>query len=147
MYVETTTAWGFQPTNVTSTELSGYLFKHVTLPLNETVSDHPKHGISIGEIITKSEQNPRRIAALQRARIRLSKKLSDNSDFSLATLRLKKGMSQAALAKKMNVSQPYIAKIERGEEDFQMSTIEKIAAALEIFPVEVFQALSKEKNQ
>lgn len=45
-------------------------------------------------------------------------------------LRQKKKMSQQKLAKAVGVSQPYIAKIEDGEENLTLETIVKLLAAL-----------------
>ena len=45
-------------------------------------------------------------------------------------LRRKKKLSQEGLAKLMGVSQPYIAKIEDGEENLTIETIVKLLAAL-----------------
>lgn len=63
---------------------------------------------------------------------------------SLAQMRLKKGWSQAELARQTNTSQPYIARLESGKVDPQMSTARKIANALGV-SIEAFsQALSHE---
>jgi predicted transcriptional regulator len=47
-------------------------------------------------------------------------------------LRLKKGLTQSQLAKKANVSQPMIARLERGDQDRvpTLATINKVLAAL-----------------
>ena len=47
-------------------------------------------------------------------------------------LRKQKKMSQKALAKAIGVSQPYIAKIEDGEENLTLETIVKLLTALNI---------------
>lgn len=61
---------------------------------------------------------------------------------SLAQLRLKQGWSQADLAKRAETSQSYIARLEQGKIDPQMSTARKIANALTV-SIEAFaQALS-----
>ena len=46
------------------------------------------------------------------------------------TMRLKKGMSQGDVAKKMNVGVAYISKIERGTENMSLKNIERLARAL-----------------
>lgn len=58
---------------------------------------------------------------------------------SLAQLRLSKGWSQAELAQRAQTSQSYVARLEQGAIDPQISTVEKIAAALEVS----FQTLSQ----
>ena len=47
-------------------------------------------------------------------------------------MRIKSGLTQAQLAKKANVSQPMIAKLEKGDQDRTptLSTINKVLAAL-----------------
>jgi DNA-binding XRE family transcriptional regulator len=63
---------------------------------------------------------------------------------TLAQLRLKKGWSQAELARRAETSQPYIARLEQGNVDPQMSTAQKIAKVLGV-SIEIFaQALSTE---
>ncbi|MBI4936674.1 MAG: helix-turn-helix transcriptional regulator [Nitrosomonadales bacterium] len=49
---------------------------------------------------------------------------------SVAQLRLQKGWSQAELAKRAETSQPYIARLELGNVDPQISTVKKLAKAL-----------------
>jgi DNA-binding XRE family transcriptional regulator len=63
---------------------------------------------------------------------------------SIARFRLKHGWSQAELAKRAETSQSYIARLEQGKIDPQMSTVRKIAAALGV-PIQIFaQALVAE---
>ena len=63
---------------------------------------------------------------------------------TIAQLRLKKGWSQAELARRAETSQPYIARLEQGKVDPQMSTAQKIAKVLGA-SIETFaQALSTE---
>jgi len=62
----------------------------------------------------------------------------------IAQLRLRNGWSQAELARRAETSQPYIARLEQGKVDPQISTAQKIAKALGV-SIEVFaQALSPE---
>jgi transcriptional regulator with XRE-family HTH domain len=56
------------------------------------------------------------------------KKLGEN----LRKLRLKKDMSQVDLATALNVDRAYISNIENGRMNPTLSTLEKIAGALEI---------------
>lgn len=62
---------------------------------------------------------------------------------TIAQLRLKKGWSQAELARRAETSQPYIARLEQGNVDPQMSTAQKISKVLGV-SIEAFaQALSR----
>ncbi len=63
---------------------------------------------------------------------------------SLAQLRLKQGWSQAELAKRAETSQSYIARLEQGKIDPQMSTARKIANALAVSIEVIDQALFTE---
>lgn len=63
---------------------------------------------------------------------------------SIAQLRLKKGWSQAELARRAETSQPYIARLEQGKVDPQMSTAQKIAKVLGVSIDTFAQALSTE---
>ncbi len=85
---------------------------------------------SIQELIAERERDPRKAAALARARQKLSAHLSEGGSVSIAQLRLSKGLSQVQLATAMNVKQPYIARVERGDDDLKFSTIESLARAL-----------------
>jgi DNA-binding transcriptional regulator YiaG len=48
----------------------------------------------------------------------------------LAELRKAKGLSQTVVAARMHTSQPTVAKLEAGEGDVKLSTIERFAAAI-----------------
>ena len=63
---------------------------------------------------------------------------------TIAQLRLKKGWSQAELAKRAETSQPYIARLELGNVDPQMSTARKIAKVLGVSIEEFDTALQSE---
>lgn len=65
----------------------------------------------------------------------------------IAQLRLHKGWSQAELAKRAETSQSYIARLELGQTDPQISTARKIAKTLGV-SIEVFaNALSPEDEE
>lgn len=138
----TTNDWVFLPTNVTPTAVAGYAMKYIEVIVEPEHSRAVSTGITIGQLIRQREQDPRKAAALERARKKIADKLGDFPELSLATLRLRKGLSQAKLAEMMNVKQPYIARIERGEDDLHISTIENMAKALNVLPSEVFAAIA-----
>jgi DNA-binding XRE family transcriptional regulator len=83
---------------------------------------------SIDARAAELEQNPRRAAALARARQRLAGELLEQQN--LAALRLRHGLSQAQLAKRVGTSQSRLSRIEAGMDDPRLSTLEKLAAAL-----------------
>lgn len=92
-------------------------------------------------MIAAREVNPRRAAALSRARERLAQQLSGTGPVTLSTLRLRCGFSQATLAAKIGNSQPSYSKIEAGKIDVLLSTMEKLAEALGVRLEEVVVAI------
>jgi DNA-binding transcriptional regulator YiaG len=138
---QTTNIWGFQPTNVTASSVSGYLMTHLTIELEPTRPSQVECGMSIQDLAAERDADPRKSAAMDRARRRHALSLEDSPAFSLAALRLSKGLSQTKLAHLMGVQQPYVARIEKGEDDLKTSTIEKFAVALGVSEIEVFKAI------
>lgn len=62
---------------------------------------------------------------------------------SIKALRLRAGLSQAMLAQRMGTSQPQVARLEKGEVDAGISTVARLADALDESPVRVFEILLK----
>jgi transcriptional regulator with XRE-family HTH domain len=56
----------------------------------------------------------------------------DRFAMRLRTLRLKKGLTQDALAKKIGVSRGYLARLEMGRHDPPLSRLRKLAKALRV---------------
>lgn len=69
---------------------------------------------------------------MQQARAQLAQEMAAVAPLSLTQLRLKKGMSQTELAKRLATSQSHIAKIEAGKTDLYLRTAIKLADALSI---------------
>ena len=101
---------------------------------------HSTHGIPIGTLVAQREKDSRKAAAYARARQKLASRL-EGGEPSLARLRLAKGMSQSQLANAMGKQQPYVARLESGSNDVQVSTIEALAKALCVPANEVFAAV------
>lgn len=142
------TPWGFTPISSTSTTVSGCMFTIITVDMAAPLIVDSDNGQSISSLIAERERDSRKAAALARARKKIAS-LLDNVSNSIASLRLSKGLSQQQLADLMGVKQPYIARVERGE-DVKMSTITNLATALGEPAEVVFKAmqnvlLSKEK--
>lgn len=66
---------------------------------------------------------------------------------SVARLRLLKGWSQAEFARRAETSQPYIARLELGNVDPQISTVKKLAKVLGISLETMIHAISPEGEQ
>lgn len=90
--------------------------------------------------------DPKKAAALQRARRRIAKELDENSVFSIAKLRLNAGLSQSELAAMIGTQQPAIARMEKGMTEPQLSTIQKLAEAFGVPPEAVLKAFISTKE-
>lgn len=129
--------WVFQPTSMSPTSVTGICYTQVTFDMAASAPAHSTHGISIATLVAEREKDSRKAAAYARARQRLAARLTDGPA-SLAQLRLAKGMSQSQLASAMGKKQPYVARLESGSTDVQVSTIEALANALSVPASEVF---------
>lgn len=94
----------------------------------EVITTHPTipSGFkSINDISLKSSQNPKRAAALARARAKIADLLDVDETPTLATLRMAAGLTQAELSKKIGTSQSHYSRIEAGDE-IMHSTYERL---------------------
>lgn len=115
------------------------MYTFVTVDTTPPQPAEAGQGRTISELIAERQNDPRKAAALMRARKKLAGIIA-NEGSSIASLRLSKGMSQQQLADAMGVKQPYIARIERGE-DVKISTIASLAKALGVSTESVFKAM------
>jgi ribosome-binding protein aMBF1 (putative translation factor) len=89
--------------------------------------DLPDGAREIGAYVTELEKShPERAALIAEAR----RKLADGESGTFRSLRLRRGLSQADLAKRIGTQQSNIARIEAGREDPTMARARKIADAL-----------------
>lgn len=100
--------------------------------------------IDIDDLVTEFEQSPRGAEAIAKGRKWVARNFYSGGPSSVAQLRLRKGWSQAELAKRAETSQPYIARLELGKVDPQVSTVRKIARALGVPTTTVLLAISPE---
>ncbi len=87
-------------------------------------------GKSVNEYLSKFKGDPAIEASLSNG----AKWVADNyypGERSIRALRLQKGLSQEDLALRIGSKQSYVSRIENGEVDLQLSTVRKLAAALE----------------
>ena len=131
---------GFLLTKDTPTVKAGFAVKYVEIYVGND-SRHSLTGTPIVEVIKQRELDHRKAAALARARQRLADKIAGEPKFSLTQLRLSKGISQTKLAEILDTKQPQIARLEKGETDVRMSTIEKLSKALDTPIEQVFAAV------
>lgn len=99
--------------------------------------------LDIDDLVAELEQDPENAKAIAQGR----KWVADTfykGHSSVAALRLRKGWSQAELARRAETSQPYIARLERGQVDPQVSTVRKLAQALAVPVAVLVEAISGE---
>lgn len=142
----------FLPTHVNSQVATGYVCFPVVFWVNDKVERmiHPAkvNGANVQERMRRLEGNSARSAALASARARLGKWVGDEFPGSkgLASLRLKAGLSQTALAERMNTQQSNISRWEKVPGDMQYSSIKNLARALNVSTDEVLQAIDAANN-
>lgn len=106
-------------------------------------------GVSVQSRLARLEANPRRAAALKRARVRLAaetQRRNPNVPASLAGLRLAAGLSQSQLAALMNTQQSNVSRWERSPGDIMGSTIIKLAGALGVSPASVLEVIRQDQH-
>lgn len=87
------------------------------------------------------QATPEGQAVLVSARRQLAEVLDADGLVPLATLRLKRGLSQQQLANLSGILQPQLSRIESGAHDIMMSTATRLARALGVPVAEVVNAV------
>jgi ribosome-binding protein aMBF1 (putative translation factor) len=90
----------------------------------------PERHVEIDALVERWSANPKRRAALADARRWVADSVYPDEGETVRTLRLRRGMSQAHLAKTVGTSQPHVARIERGTENLMIDTCRRLSAAL-----------------
>lgn len=96
--------------------------------------------LSASDYLAKIEADPRKSAALARARARVGQRVADNEVISLTKLRLSARLSQAQLAARLGTQQPNIARWEREPKNMTVETVFRFAEALGVEPTAVLEA-------
>lgn len=107
----------------------------------------PLGAIDIDDLVAEFEQSKDVAEAIAKGRQWVAESFYGSQQPSIAQLRLQKGWSQAELASRASTSQSYIARLELGNVDPQVSTVKKIAIALDVPLAIVVQAISSEEAQ
>lgn len=101
----------------------------------------------IDEYVARIEKDPAEREGLARARMNLAKsRIGSERINPLARLRMERGLSQVDLSKLAKTSQSHIARIELGEVDPRLSTVRKIAKALNVSVAEVDQIVEVDET-
>lgn len=90
--------------------------------------------LSVDEMFAQLELADPRAAAVTEAGTKwVAQTFFSGSPLTLATLRMRAGLSQRELGKRLKVSQPQIAKWEKGETpNMQLNTVKNLAKALSV---------------
>lgn len=104
--------------------------------------------LSVDEMFAQLEaSDPRAAAATALGTKWVAETFFPRRKNSIAALRMHAGLSQRALANRLGVSQPMVAKWEREEEpNLQLSTVKKLATALSVELPKLIEILVKEQN-
>ncbi|NUU75385.1 helix-turn-helix domain-containing protein [Paenibacillus xylanilyticus] len=62
----------------------------------------------------------------------------------IKSLRKSKGLTQANLGEQVDLPQPYIGGIEKGERNISLETLQKLIEALDVTPAELFRHFENE---
>lgn len=113
---------------------TGQVSKIYTVQIQDWARPHvdKPRARSVADFTRAQEGDSRKAAAMQQARKRLAPNMEACEGESLRTLRLKKGWSQAELARRIERSQPQVARLESKRQDPTLSTLKRIANILEI---------------
>lgn len=105
-------------------------------------------GTEAGEFFARRSRDPSRAERLSKARQKLGQVLeaSRGRRTGLVALRMKAGLSQAELARRMKTQQPSVARWERSPESMNFTTIEALAKALEVGTLVVCTAISAQRE-
>ena len=103
--------------------------------------------IDIDDLVAEFERSDEAAEAIAKGRQWVAKSFYSSQPSSIALLRLQKGWSQAELAKRASTSQSYIARLELGNVDPQVSTVKKLAKALGVPVTAVVESISPEDEE
>ena len=101
----------------------------------------PEGFVDIDTLVEEAEKDPVARQAIEEGRKAVAQHYYADEPRSLAYYRLARGWSQKELAARVGTSQSYVARLELGEIDPQVSTLRRIAVALEMQPAELLDAL------
>lgn len=97
-------------------------------------------GMELGQYLAQQERNPAMAAAMATMRQRIAAR---HATCDLATLRQRKGMSQAQLAAALETSQPDIARWEKDPAQMSARNIQRMAEALQVSEQDIHDAMKK----
>lgn len=118
-----------------------FIFDDHTTRGVETPLDH----VAVGEMVAKWEQDDTRRKEIEEARSWVADAFHADDGDTVRTLRLRKGWSQAQLAKALGTSQSHVARIERGTENLAIETCRRLCGVLGIDMNALDQSLRRQE--
>ena len=102
----------------------------------------PEGFMDIDTLVEREEQDPAVKRAISDGNRIIAEALYAGTPRRLAWYRLRNGWSQKELAGRLGTSQSYIARLEAGEIDPQVSTLKRLAAALQVSAAELLEVIA-----
>lgn len=106
----------------------------------------PAGFVDIDALVAQEENDPALKKALAEGRTAVAENYYAQQR-PLSYFRLRNGWSQKELAERMSTSQSYIARLEAGDIDPQVSTLRRLAAVLDVQPSVLFDAIAAGANR
>lgn len=105
-------------------------------------------GTEAGEFFSRRSRDPVHAARLVTSRKKLGQALeaTHGKRAGLVALRMKAGLSQTELARRMQTQQPSVARWERSPKTMSVQIIESMAVALGVGATEVFSAIQEQRE-
>ena len=108
-------------------------------------AETPLHHVAVGEMVAKWEKDDTRRREIEEARGWVAETFHADDGDTVRTLRLRKGWSQAQLAKALGTSQSHVARIERGTENLAIETCRRLCGVLGIDMNALDQSLRRQE--
>jgi ribosome-binding protein aMBF1 (putative translation factor) len=113
-----------------------------------TVRPHlPEGFMDVDELVEQEEKDADVKQAIASGRRAIAEDYYATQPRQLAYYRLRNGWSQKELASRVGTSQSYVARLEAGEIDPQLSTLKRLANALGVEPAELLNAIPSGAKQ
>lgn len=107
----------------------------------------PAGFMDIDHLVEEAEKDPVNLDAIASGRQAVAEHYYSGEPRSLTWYRLNNGWSQKELATRMGTSQSYIARLETGAIDPQVSTLMRLAAVFEVAPSALLEALGAQEGR
>jgi ribosome-binding protein aMBF1 (putative translation factor) len=102
----------------------------------------PAGFVDIDSLVEQEEVDPSVRQAIAAGRQSVAERYYADGPRSLSYYRLRNGWSQKELAGRLGTSQSYIARLEAGDIDLQVSTLNRLAATLDVPPSDLLDAVT-----